>query len=98
MNVPVSIVTGGEAAIVENQGDHVTVRSSVASPPGSTLSMKHGELSVLVKVSGCKKLTDGALPFQIVGVLGSFTRAAREALFRTPGSASARRVHDAHAE
>ncbi len=81
MNVALSIVAGGEAAIVENQGDHVVVRSSVASPPGSTLSMKHGEFSVLVKVRGCKKLADDALPFRIEGRLVSFTRAAREALF-----------------
>lgn len=84
MNVPLGIVTGGEAAIVENQGDQVTVRSSVASPPGSTLSMRHGEVSVLVKVRGCKKLEDGELPFRIEGRLVSFTRADREALFGTP--------------
>ena len=81
MNVPLSIVNGGQAAIVENQGDYVTVRSSVASPPGSTLSMKHGELSVLVKVRGCKRLEDNELPFRIEGRLVSFTRAARLALF-----------------
>ncbi len=81
MNVPLSIASGGDAAIVENQGDHVVVRSSVASPPGSTLAMKHGELSVLVKVRGCKRLAEEALPFRIEGRLVSFTRAAREALF-----------------
>ena len=81
MNVSLSIVSGGEAAIVENQGDHVVVRSSVASPPGSTLSMKHGELAVLVKVRGCKRLAESQLPFRIEGRLVSFTRAARDALF-----------------
>jgi len=81
MNVPLSIVNGGEAAIVENQGDHVVVRSSVASPPGSTLSMRHGELSVQVKVRGCKRLAEAELPFRIEGRLVSFTRAARETLF-----------------
>jgi len=81
MNVPLTIVTGGEAAIVENQGDHVVVRSSIASPPGSTLSMRHGELPVLVKVRGCKRLEESQLPFRIEGRLVSFTRAARETLF-----------------
>ncbi len=81
VNVPLSIVSGGEAAIVEISGDHVTVRSSVASPPGSTLSMKHAEHTVLVKVRGCKRLSDEALPFRIEGRLVSFTRAARDALF-----------------
>ena len=81
MNVPLSIAAGGEAAIVENQGDHVVVRSSVASPPGSTLNLRHGELPVLVKVRGCKRLAEDQLPFRIEGRLVSFTRAAREALF-----------------
>ena len=80
MKVLLSIASGGEAAIVENQGDYVVVRSSVASPPGSTLSLKHGELPVQVKVRGCKRL-DGELPFRIEGRLVSFTRAARDALF-----------------
>jgi hypothetical protein len=86
MNVPLSIAAGGEAAIVENQGDHVVVRSSVASPPGSTLSMRYGELAVLVKVRGCKRLAESQLPFRIEGRLVSFTRAARDALFgQVPG-------------
>ena len=81
MNVPLSIVSGGEAAIVENKGDHVTVRSSVASPPGSTLSMRHGEIPVLVKVRGCKRLEESALPFRIEGRLVSLTRASRDVMF-----------------
>ena len=81
MNVPLTIESGGAAAIVEIQGDHVVVRSSVASPPGSTLSMKHGDLPVQVKVRGCKRLGEEQLPFRIEGRLVSFTRAAREALF-----------------
>lgn len=81
MNVPLTIVSGGEAAIVGNQGDHVVVRSSIASPPGSTLTMKHGELPVLVKVRGCKRLAESQLPFRIEGRLVSFTRGARDALF-----------------
>ncbi len=85
MNVPLTIVNGGEAAIVENQGDYVVVRASIASPPGSTLSMKHGELAVLVKVRGCRRLTESQLPFRIEGRLVSFTRVARDTLFgQTP--------------
>ena len=81
MNVELSVSGGGAAAIVDNQGDHVTVRSSVASPPGSTLVLDHHGLSVQVKVRGCKRLGDGALPFQILGRLVSLTRAGREQLF-----------------
>jgi hypothetical protein len=84
MNVPLTIVNGGEAAIVENQADHVTVRSSVASPPGSTLTMRHAEISVLVKVRGCKRLDESALPFRIEGRLVSLTRAQRDVLFGAP--------------
>jgi len=86
MNVPLAIVNGGDAAIVENQGDFVVLRSSIASPPGSTLSMRHGELAVLVKVRGCKRLAESQLPFRIEGRLVSFTRAARDALFGQPSA------------
>jgi len=88
MNVSLTISNGGQAAIVENQGDYVVVRSSVASPPGSTLHMKHGELSVQVKVRGCKRLAEDQLPFRIEGRLVSFTRAARDLLFGTPTATS----------
>jgi hypothetical protein len=81
LNVALKLASGGAAAIIEHQGDHVTVRSSVASPPGSTLALDHQGLSVLVKVRGCKRLDDSALPFRIEGRLVSLTRAAREALF-----------------
>jgi len=81
MNVPLTIDSGGEAAIVENQGDHVVLRSSIASPPGSTLTMKHGDLPVLVKVRGCKRLSESQLPFRIEGRLVSVTRSARDTLF-----------------
>jgi hypothetical protein len=81
VNVSLTLAAGGKAAIVENQGDHVVVLSSVASPPGSTLNLKHGELPVLIKVRGCKRLDDSELPFRIEGRLLSFTHAAREVVF-----------------
>jgi hypothetical protein len=88
LRVPLTLANGGgAAAIVENQGDHVTVRSSVPSPPGSTLALVHHAqetqpaLAVQVKVRGCKRLEDGELPFRIEGRLVSLTRAGREQLF-----------------
>jgi hypothetical protein len=81
LNVPLTLANGGAAAIVENQGDHVTVRSSVPSPPGSSLALSHQGLAVIVKVRGCKRLDDSALPFRIEGRLVSLTRAGREQLF-----------------
>jgi hypothetical protein len=81
MNVKLFLASGGDAAIVENDGDHVTVRSSVASPPGSTLALVHEGLTVQVKVRGCKRLAEAELPFRIEGRLVSLTRAGREQLF-----------------
>ncbi len=82
MNVPLTLANAaGAAAIVENKGDFVTVRSSVASPPGSTLSLKHGEIPLHVKVRGCKRLAESELPFRIEGRLVSFTRAQRDVVF-----------------
>ena len=81
LNVALTLANGGPAAIVENQGDHVTVRSSVPSPPGSTLALFQQALSVQVKVRGCKRVAEGELPFRIEGRLVSLTRAGREQLF-----------------
>jgi len=81
LNVVLTLANGGAASIVENDADHVTVRSSMASPPGSTLVLRQRELTVQVKVRGCKRMDDGALPFRIEGRLVSLTRAGREQLF-----------------
>ncbi len=81
MNVQLVLASGEPATIVENDGDHVTLRSSAPSPPGSTLLLSRDGLSVQVKVRGCKRLAEHELPFQIVGRLLSLTRAARERLF-----------------
>jgi hypothetical protein len=81
MNVRLTVANGGDAAIVENQGDHVTLRSSVPSPPGSTLALLHNDLPIQVKVRGCKRLPEEALPFRIEGRFVSLTRATREKLF-----------------
>ena len=84
MNVRLKLAAGGDAAIVENNGDHVTVRSSMASPPGSTLALVQDGLNVQVKVRGCKRLDEPELPFRIEGRLVSLTRAGREQLFGKP--------------
>jgi hypothetical protein len=81
LNVPLTLANGGAAAIVENQGDHVTVRSSVPSPPGSSLALSHQGLALVVKVRGCKRIDESPLPFRIEGRLVSLTRAGREQLF-----------------
>ncbi len=81
VHVPLTLTNGGAAVIVENQGDHVVVRSSMPSPPGSTLALSQQGLSLQVKVRGCKRVAEDDLPFRIEGRLVSLTRAAREQLF-----------------
>jgi hypothetical protein len=81
MNIRLTVASGGDAAIVENDGDQVTLRSSVPSPPGSTLALLHESLAIQVKVRGCKRLTEESLPFRIEGRFVSLTRVAREKLF-----------------
>ncbi len=78
---------GGDAFIVEHQGDFVTLASVSPSPPGSTVEATHagGERSVTlrVKVRGCRRhpLPDGRDGFRIEGRFVSLTRADRENLF-----------------
>ncbi|HEX3773860.1 MAG TPA: hypothetical protein VHV51_05300 [Polyangiaceae bacterium] len=79
--VALRLASGGPAAIVENSGDHVTLRSSKASPPGSTLALEHAGLALQIKVRGCKRVDDSEMPFRIEGRFVSLTRAAREQLF-----------------
>jgi hypothetical protein len=90
---------GGDAYIVEHDGDFVTLGSSAPSPPGSTLEAVHtgGPFSVTlrVKVRGCRRhpLPDGRDGFRIEGRFVSLTRAERETLFGSqnesdPGSTS----------
>jgi hypothetical protein len=78
---------GGDAYIVEHQGDFVTLGSVAPSPPGSTVeaTFRGGARSVTVrvKVRGCRRhpLPDGRDGFSIDGRFVSLTRAEREILF-----------------
>jgi hypothetical protein len=78
---------GGEADLVALDGDRVTLRSTVASAPGSPLSgsLEAGSL-VRVKVHRCKRQGEG---FLIEGRLVDATRKLREELAALVGSASA---------
>jgi hypothetical protein len=90
---------GGDAFIIEQAGDFVTLASVAPSPPGSTVEATHrsdtGLTTVRVKVRGCRRdpLPDGRDGFRIEGRFVSLTRADREALFGSqveanPGSTS----------
>jgi hypothetical protein len=97
--VPLQLKRGGDAYILEHNGDFVVLASTAPSPPGSTLEATHagGARSVLVrvKVRGCRRdeLPYGREGFRIDGRFVSLTRGDREMLFASlletlPGSTS----------
>lgn len=65
--------------IVEGDGSHAMVRSSRASPPGSTLEgTADGESRPYrVKVRSCRRTDDAHLPFSIEGRFVDLTREQR---------------------
>lgn len=81
MSAPAHLVwaKGGEASFVRADGDSVSLRSTIPSPPGSRID---GTLSseprgpVRVKIHGSKKQDDGA--FILEGRLIDATREVRE--------------------
>jgi hypothetical protein len=81
---------GGDAFIVEHDGDFVVLASSAPSPPGSTVEATHvggaRSVTVRVKVRGCRRerLPDGREGFRIDGRFVSLTRGDREVLFASP--------------
>jgi hypothetical protein len=86
VSVPLKLKRGGgDAFILDHNGDFVTLASSASSPPGSTLeAVFEGARSVTVrvKVRGCRRgpLPDGRDGFQIDGRFVSLTRGDRELL------------------
>jgi hypothetical protein len=82
MNVPLTLASGGPAAIVHHDGEHVIVASSAPSPPGSTLAANYDGTSIAIKVRGCARDENAApLVYRIEGRLVNFSRALREKLF-----------------
>ena len=88
--VALRLKRGGDAFILEHQGDFVVVASTAPSPPGSTLEAEHvggaRSVPVRVKVRGCRRdnLPDGRDGFRIDGRFVSLTRGDREVLFASP--------------
>jgi hypothetical protein len=88
--VPLQLKRGGDAFIVEHDGDFVVLASSASSPPGSTVEATHvggvRSVTVRVKVRGCRRenLPDGRDGFRIDGRFVSLTRSDRELLFASP--------------
>lgn len=70
---------GGTATFLGAEGENVTLRSSIPSPPGSRLDATfeaEPKTAVRVKVHGSKKEEDGS--FTIKGRLVDATREIRE--------------------
>ena len=76
------LVRGGTAAVLEVNGEHVVVLSSLASPPGSPLETKLDTGTLRIKVRSCQKVEpdDAGRAFRIEGRFVSLTRAQRDAL------------------
>lgn len=94
--VPLELKRGGDAFIVENAGDFVTLASVLPSPPGSTVDATHTggarSVAVRVKVRGCRRasLPDGREGFRIEGRFVSLTRGDREVLFASQSESDPR--------
>jgi hypothetical protein len=70
---------GGEASFTSAEGENVTLRSTIPSPPGSRLDatfISEPQTALRVKVHGSKKEDDGS--FTIKGRLVDATRETRE--------------------
>ena len=76
------LVRGGTAAVLEVNGEHVVVLSSLSSPPGSPLEAKLDPGTLRIKVRSCHRVEpdDAGRTFRIEGRLVSLTRAQRETL------------------
>ncbi len=70
---------GGEADVVAIDGERVTLRSTISSPPGSPLSgkLRDGDTPIRIKVHGCKREGEG---FRIEGRVIDLSRELRASL------------------
>ena len=78
------LARGGTAAILEVNGEHVAVLSSLSSPPGSSLETLLDGGTLRIKVRSCQKVAadDAGRSYRIEGRFVSLTRVQRESLER----------------
>jgi hypothetical protein len=78
------LTRGGTLSIVEVNGEHVVVLSSLSSPPGSPLEAVLDGGTLRIKVRSCQRVEadDAGRAFRIEGRFVSLTRAQRESLER----------------
>jgi hypothetical protein len=79
MSIVLRFLDGGEAVVVETDGERLVVMSTRAAAPGQPLSAQSDLQSssrVRLKVQGCRREPDGR--FRIHGRWLDLTRATRE--------------------
>lgn len=71
----------GRGRLLEANGDLAVFASSVASPPGSTLTARAPDLAIRIKVRSCKReQLEGELAFRIEGRFVNLSRDDRRKL------------------
>lgn len=83
------LASGGWAEVVATDGNHVELRASSPSPPGSTLvGVSEGKgPPYRVKVRSCRRAPEGPPPvYRIEGRFVDLSREQRSALLPGPGS------------
>ena len=76
------LVRGGTLSVLEVNGEHIVVLSSLSSPPGSPFEAKLEGTTLRIKVRGCRQVEpdEAGRSYRIEGRLVSLTRAQRDAL------------------
>jgi hypothetical protein len=81
-----ALAKGESAEIASTDGDQVTLRSSIPSPPGSSLEGSLDSHTLRVKVRSCRKDPKNSVErcFTIEGRFVSLTKAQRAAILGDP--------------
>jgi len=74
--------SGGSVALLETNGEHVTLLAPGAAPPGSSLSVTFEGTSLTIKVRGSRRVEPDAQgrAFRVEGRFVSLPRAVRLSL------------------
>ncbi len=77
-----ALAHGGTAAVLETDGEHITLLAPLASPPGSSLSASFEGQGVTIKVRGSRRVEPDAAgrTFRVEGRFVSLSRPLRLAL------------------
>jgi len=80
--IELALERGGQALVLETDGERVSVLAPEASPPGSTLAATLDGAALSIKVRGCRRTEPDASgrAFRIDGRFVSLSRALREKL------------------